>query len=77
MRPPACPTRDRRPPPLLRAITCDPVSPDEFTALSDIDLATNVACYEPRGALMYLNADGLEEQMSKQMRMMKERHKRS
>jgi len=49
----------------VRVLTCDPLPEDNTTSLSDIELATSVACYEPRGALTYLNADGLEEQMKK------------
>jgi len=49
---------------MVRAITCDPLETDTTKALSDIELAAgSVMVYEPRGALTYLNADGLEEQM--------------
>jgi len=54
---------------LVRMATC---GAEEATAESVKDMETtggSVACYEPRGAITYLNSDALEEQMKKFMGM--------
>ena len=49
---------------MARALTYAPTSEAATLSLWDLEAAgAHVACYEPRGALTYLNADGLEEQM--------------
>jgi len=45
------------------AIMCNPMTVEAEEVSNDTDDKTGVSCFEPWGALTYLNADGLEEQM--------------
>merc|ERR1711907_626247 len=46
---------------MVRMVTCDPLAEDTAQAISDIECADgSVACYEPRGALTYLDVDGVD-----------------